>query len=294
MERDNRLACIYKILRNDYLLKILSSIILKIKWKDINNIHFVHGCINICTNKYFYKLQICGSGLEADIHNRNKLYKRIYPYIYEYKIISRKILCVRAPLCVKKRITDTHVEEIICCFRKYGKRVQFNYQKYESIKSGLNCLKQFRNGEKVNKLLCKYFANNYSEYIREGIVHGDLHSGNILFDKSHDKLILIDFDCTRMRDIQEIDLLYFYLQYEVVQHKYKLNWREIWLHNFGNILRVKEYGLVSKYVEMDLYLAWIILFLECIQQDEENLNYRKIMNRIILRITNYLQKINYI
>lgn len=291
MKNNNIPACVNKILKNNYGLKILSSIFLGIQLSEINSVSYIHGCINVYTDKSFYKLQLCGKGLELDIINRDKIYREMREDLYPIQILNKRLLCIRAPLCIRGKILDEHIEKIVCDFRKNSRKVRFDYRRYYILKAGLERLDKCKNGIKARNLVCKYFERNCREYVHEGIVHGDFHSGNILF-RNNEELVMIDFDCSRLRDIQEVDILYYYLQEAVSKYKNMLMWQSVWMYIFANISQLREVELIVKYIKMDLNLAWIILFIERIGQEDDRNEEYGILNRAVCRIINYIQKLN--
>lgn len=278
------------ILANKRLLTILSSVILRIRIDEIIDVSLACGCINVYTKNDFYKVQFGGRSLELDIYNRSILYEIMPEYMYQYETVKKRPLCVRAPLCIKARISDRHIDEIVGEFRKYGSPVAFDYTRYESLKEGLVFLTKFANGIKAKHMLCQYFDNKHCEYVHEGIVHGDFHGDNILFDKNG-KLVLIDFDCLRVQDIQEVDILYYYLQKAAMKYQHRGEWLQVWLYVFLNISQLQKKKVILKYVELDLKLAWIILFIERIGQEKDGCILRStVMNKIILQIIKCLQE----
>ena len=57
MKNNNIPACVNKILKNNYGLKILSSIFLGIQLSEINSVSYIHGCINVYTENIFIQFK---------------------------------------------------------------------------------------------------------------------------------------------------------------------------------------------------------------------------------------------
>ncbi len=226
---------------------------------------YSQGCLKIWSKDAFYKIQLRGDSLIKDNENRSDAEIILGNYVMDSKVLFKHPMIIKYPLIESCIVEDDHRMNIIDCLWSHGKAVCFDYHNYHLIKCGLNMI-EGSNKDLVVLIQNRLEAKNGVK-VHEGPVHGDFHRGNILND-NNDNTFLIDFDCWRNCDIQEIDLLYYYLQEAVNLHGCRYMWMKEWIWIWNNINEfVKRFG-IDEHIDSDFRLLWIILLIERAAQEK--------------------------
>lgn len=257
------------------ITKKIIAIVLAIDYHSISMLNVRNHCMNVYTDKCFYKIQLYGDNVEMDLKNRRLFCGYSHLFISPIKVYRKKPLIIAMPI-LENRLP---LNEKACCYildilKEKSYQTEFKINEYPLINIGLRILGNYEYGKRIRENFYKYLLKQEGVLVRVGVVHGDLHRDNIMFRGNIP--LLIDFDCSRENDIQAIDALYYML--EEVRHKngYKRPWLDEWLLIYQNVNVVYMYKCVEK-VDIDLKFGLIVLFLERIAQ-EQKLNHFNIEN----------------
>lgn len=235
------------------------ALILHIKCESIVSLEARGDCITIFTKDFLYKMQIYGESVKRDICNRKLFFDFEGSMISPIKVKKNHPFTIKMPILDCARTNEEDVKHILEELRKTGSETPFRMQNYPLLIEGINIIGYSRSGERAVKKLQTYFKEKEGTLVREGIVHGDFHRGNILY--RGERPVLIDFDCARQRDIQDIDVLYYILEEERYKNRDRRPWMNGWLKIYKNTSIIYKYKCLEQ-IEIDLKFGLVLLLLE--------------------------------
>lgn len=257
---------IYNVCNRNFTKRVLEKI-LHINVCSIEALSVRNQCVNVFTNNYLYKVQLYGDNLKKDLENRILFCDKRIPLLSPVNVYKKYPFVVKMPILDQMDVDDASVTYIFNELKKSGYEAEFRMKDYPLIIEGLSILKSCSYGVQTVKKIKKYLWGKEGIKVRVGIVHGDLHRGNIMYKDG--RPLLIDFDCVRYCDVQDIDILYFMLEEIRHQHGYKKTWLDEWLQVYENTKEIQEFSFLGQ-IEIDLKFGLILLCLERLAQ-----NYRE-------------------
>lgn len=274
---------VLSIVLRGVLSRSLASRILGLSIKDIKWNRYANGCLSILTDDNYYKIQIVGDLLEKDLQNQIIFKKTLGEYIESCRILKKNPLCISMKRLYKsKNITETSLRQLFSSLREHSIESPFQFEKSKTLKHGIVCLRGIKNGIQLETILYGLFEKHRSDIVHYGVVHGDLHKQNILFDRNGD-IKLIDYDSASSKDIQEIDILYYYLIDSLISNKDGARWYDVWYDYFSDSSKMKIKPMVKQYIGINIDFLWLILFVVMIGLNNDNLFFfhKKSLSRIV-------------
>lgn len=281
-----KIYCCFK--RQGFFEKRISyrvfAVVLHIKYESLVSLDARGNCINIFTKDFLYKMQVYGGSVKRDLYNRGLFAELDESIISPAKVERNHPYTIKMPILESARINDEEVVKyILDKMGRMGYETQFKMQNYTFLIEGINILECYKNGTKAAKRLRKYIQQKEGTNVREGIVHGDFHRGNILYRGG--RPVLIDFDSARQRDIQDVDALYYILEEERYENGYRRSWMDEWLKIYKNTSIIYKYRYLGQ-VDIELKFGLILLLLERLAQNQRENNSFAEQNKAVLEKIN--------
>jgi hypothetical protein len=179
-------------------------------------------CFILMDNVQIFKVPLRkNSTIEIEVELRKKviqIWPELSTILVECELKNHGLIKTLSMPRYKKISLDESIEKGLELYNKLHNystpnESGINIQNSSQMNCGLQIIKSLYSQAIYNNIqlvIEKYLKNNnYSV----GFAHGDFHSRNILLD-DFGNIRLIDLDCMRMIGIQNIDALYFVLEYE--------------------------------------------------------------------------------
>lgn len=222
----------YLVLSHWYFSKYFSRYVkyyflkkLKIDKNSLINSFYSSGTYKFVTLSHFYKIGTRFGPLNTEKNNIQLIrtyFPSLMPYVGVYKIHYHGVLC---SLSMPTYIVPTQSEalkagiEILQKLRTFSSKGRGEVREFPYLKHGLYLTKVLYKNLELECKVRKALSLTWSI----GLVHGDLHLGNVLIDDNHP--IVIDLDNVSQTGIQALDAFTFWLDYKIKQTH--LSWQEV-------------------------------------------------------------------
>lgn len=255
-----------KYFRIEILDKLLISYLCEVSVTNIQDYDLRPGNLMVFTDKMVYKVQLFGNNLDKDVCNRKQVFKNSYP-ANQIDILQDNPRIISYALLEKKEVNFDDIVDLLLLLRKNGEVkgcIQNGFPK--GIVNGLAVFDFYKINDKQKESIFVILNNICRKQIHMGIVHGDLHCDNVLYDENG-KCFLIDFDCSREDDIQAFDAMYYIFEKE--RKTDNMNWLLFWkiLWRKKDEIEKKYHLFFEKLIDLTYEDIMIILFIERLGQE---------------------------
>ena len=217
------------------------------------------GALVVWSKDKVYKIENIGTPVKNDLENRRKIFNNMYP-ASTAQVIREKPLTICMERLYEKSVLNADAQELLRFFKKKGKSIQRDYHSYEGVCLGLKSLEYYNIELMDQKQLIDQIERICKKPIRAGVVHGDFHQGNIMFD-GNNKIYLIDFDYSRENDIQAYDAFYYVFERE--RANTCDSWLTFWQKVYNKEWHLDDYkDIFEEAIDMSFEDIMIIFFIE--------------------------------